>query len=168
MPTPPRLPALPTPARVFDMASYNSVAVIGAGAWGTALATVARRAGRDVTLYARSAAGAARMKATRENLRLPGIRLDTGVEVTGDSARAGIAVGRRPGRWGGAGVTGGGSRELGRPGRAWGARGETLSGLSGLGDLILTGPSPQARTPALGTALGRGEPPPQGRLAEGQ
>ena len=38
------------------MPSYNSVAVIGAGAWGTALAGVAARAGREVTLYARDAA----------------------------------------------------------------------------------------------------------------
>src|SRR6266568_3855880 len=36
------------------MASYNSIVVIGAGAWGTALASVAARAGRDVTLYARN------------------------------------------------------------------------------------------------------------------
>jgi len=38
------------------MPSYNSVAVIGAGAWGTALAGVAARAGREVVLYARNAA----------------------------------------------------------------------------------------------------------------
>ena len=35
------------------MTSFNSVAVIGAGAWGTALAGVAARAGRDVILFAR-------------------------------------------------------------------------------------------------------------------
>ena len=35
------------------MPSFRSVAVIGAGAWGTALAGVAARAGRDVVLYAR-------------------------------------------------------------------------------------------------------------------
>ena len=44
----------------------NSVAVIGAGAWGTALAGVAARAGRDVMLYARNAESAAQMKATRD------------------------------------------------------------------------------------------------------
>ena len=38
------------------MPSIKSVAVIGAGAWGTALAGVAARAGRDVVLYARNAA----------------------------------------------------------------------------------------------------------------
>ena len=37
------------------MPSFKSVAVIGAGAWGTALAGVAARAGRDVVLCARDA-----------------------------------------------------------------------------------------------------------------
>ena len=41
------------------MPPYNSVAVIGAGAWGTALAGVAARAGREVVLYGRNAATAA-------------------------------------------------------------------------------------------------------------
>ncbi len=35
------------------MTSLQSISVIGAGAWGTALAAVAARAGRDVVLYAR-------------------------------------------------------------------------------------------------------------------
>ena len=38
------------------MPSTNSVSVIGAGAWGTALAGVAARAGREVVLFALSAA----------------------------------------------------------------------------------------------------------------
>jgi glycerol-3-phosphate dehydrogenase (NAD(P)+) len=46
--------------------------------------------------------------------------------------------------------------ELSRFGLALGARGETLAGLSGLGDLILTGTSPQSRNRRLGEALGRG------------
>ena len=54
----------------------NSVAVIGAGAWGTALAGVAARAGRDVVLYARNAENAAQMKLAHANPRLPGVRLD--------------------------------------------------------------------------------------------
>ena len=49
------------------MTSFNSVAVIGAGAWGTALACAAARAGRDVTLYARSTETAAQMKSARSN-----------------------------------------------------------------------------------------------------
>src|SRR5438270_7294475 len=70
------------------MAAFKSVSVIGAGAWGTALSGVASRAGRHVTFYARSAWSASRMKATRENLRLPGVRIEPGVEITGDMAQA--------------------------------------------------------------------------------
>ena len=69
------------------MTSFNSVAVIGAGAWGTALAGVAARAGRDVVLCARSRERAAEIAATRSNPKLPGVRLDANVEVTGDIAR---------------------------------------------------------------------------------
>jgi glycerol-3-phosphate dehydrogenase (NAD(P)+) len=43
-----------------------------------------------------------------------------------------------------------------------------MAGLSGLGDLILTCSSPQSRNLALGMALGRGEPRPAGKLAEGE
>ena len=71
------------------MASYNSIVVIGAGAWGTALASVAARAGRDVTLYARNPARAAQIAATRENPKLSGVRLQASVNVTGDIAVAG-------------------------------------------------------------------------------
>src|ERR1700722_20338701 len=53
--------------RVCAMPSFNSVAVIGAGAWGTALAGVAARAGRDVVLYARQPERAAEIAATRAN-----------------------------------------------------------------------------------------------------
>lgn len=277
------------------MPSFDSVAVIGAGAWGTALAAVAARAGRRVTLYGRSAASVARMKATHENLRLPGVRLEAGIDITGDLAQAaqadailiatpaqnlrdavtalaphlkpstpaiatakgiergthkfmteviaeaapnaipailsgpsfaddvvrglptavtlaaadeavatslvqalgsstfrpyrtndirgveiggaaknvlaiaaGIAVGRRLGASAQAALTTRGFSELARLGRACGARTETLVGLSGLGDLILTCSSAQSRNFALGIALGRGEGPPPGKLAEGQ
>ena len=53
----------------------NSVAVIGAGAWGLALAIHAARAGLDVTLWARDPA--------RVGERLPGHALPDGVAVTG-------------------------------------------------------------------------------------
>ena len=277
------------------MATLNAVAVIGAGAWGTALAGAAARAGRSVTLYARSAASVARMRATHENIRLPGVRLESGIEIIGDIAQAaradviliatpaqslreavsaiaphlkpsspvvatakgiergthqfmteviaeaapnavpailsgpsfaddvarglpttvtlatkdetlaaalvqalgsptfrpyhttdvrgveiggaaknvlaiaaGIVVGRKLGASAQAALTTRGFSELARLGRACGARAETLVGLSGLGDLILTCSSLQSRNFALGAALGRGEPPAPGKLAEGQ
>jgi glycerol-3-phosphate dehydrogenase (NAD(P)+) len=277
------------------MPSYKSVAVIGAGAWGTALAAVAARAGRDVVLYARSPSSAAGIAATRANPKLSGTRLDASVEVTDDMAlaaaadiilvatpaqnlreavtalaphlakakpviacakgiergthkfmteviaeaapyanaailsgpsfaedvarglptavtlaagdetlasalvqalgsstfrpyhtcdvrgveiggaaknvlaiAAGIVVGRKLGASAQAALTTRGFSELVRLGRACGARSETMSGLSGLGDLILTCSSPQSRNFALGIALGRGEQPPPGKLAEGE
>jgi glycerol-3-phosphate dehydrogenase (NAD(P)+) len=275
--------------------AFNSVAVIGAGAWGTALASVAARAGREVLLYARDAARASAIAGTRVNPKLPLVRLDAGIAVTGDIARAaradiiliatpaqqlraavaalaphlaratpviatakgiergthkfmteviaetapgavpailsgpsfaqdvarglptavtlaakdeelaralvqalgsatfrpyhttdirgveiggaaknvlaiaaGIAVGRKLGPSAQAALTTRGFSELVRLGRACGARGETMAGLSGLGDLILTCSSPQSRNLALGIALGRGEARPADKLAEGE
>ncbi len=277
------------------MPSYKSVGIIGAGAWGTALAGVAARAGRDVVLYARNSASAAQIAATRANPKLPGVMLDASVKVTDDIAvaavadiiliatpaqnlreaaaalaphpavkkpviacakgiergthkfmteviaeaapnvipailsgpsfaddvarglptavtlaakdetlatalvqalgsatfrpyhttdvrgveiggaaknvlaiAAGIVVGRKLGASAQAALTTRGFSELMRLGRACGARSETMSGLSGLGDLILTCSSPQSRNLALGIALGRGEPPPRNKLAEGE
>ena len=49
-----------------------------------------------------------------------------------------------------------GFAELTRFGTAMGARPETLTGLSGLGDLILTCSSEQSRNMSLGKALGEG------------
>jgi glycerol-3-phosphate dehydrogenase (NAD(P)+) len=48
--------------------------------------------------------------------------------------------------------------ELTRLGEALGARAETLMGLSGLGDLVLTASSPSSRNFAFGQKLGRGTP----------
>jgi len=62
--------------------------VIGAGAWGTALAGVAARAGRDVVLYARNADRAAQMKMAHANPRLPGVQLDDRIEITNRIAAA--------------------------------------------------------------------------------
>src|SRR5215212_5588552 len=70
------------------MPSYESVAVIGAGAWGTALAGVAARAGREVVLYARDSAAAAQIAASRSNPKLPDTRLDGRVRVTSEIALA--------------------------------------------------------------------------------
>ncbi|MFM2041902.1 MAG: Glycerol-3-phosphate dehydrogenase [Pseudomonadota bacterium] len=65
------------------------IGVIGAGAWGTALAMAAARAGREVTLWAREAEVVAGIAANRENsLFLPGIPLDPAIRATGDLAAA--------------------------------------------------------------------------------
>jgi glycerol-3-phosphate dehydrogenase (NAD(P)+) len=277
------------------MPAFQSVAIIGAGAWGTALAAVAARAGRDVVLYARDPESAAVIAATRANPKLPGMKLETNIKVTNDLAAAaqadiilmvtpaqsmraavaalaphlvkatpvvacakgiergthkfmteviaetapnsipailsgpgfaddmarglptavtlaakdeelaialvqalgsstfrpyhstdvrgveiggaaknvlaiaaGVVIGRQLGASALAALTTRSFSELMRLGRACGARSETIAGLSGLGDLILSCSSPQSRNFALGMALGRGEQPPRDKLAEGQ
>jgi glycerol-3-phosphate dehydrogenase (NAD(P)+) len=277
------------------MLSFKSVSVIGAGAWGTALAGVAARAGREVVLCARDADSAKKIAVTRTNPRLPGVKLDPVITVTADMAQAaacdiiliatpaqhlreavtslaphlakskpliacakgiergthqfmteviaataplatpamlsgpgfaedvarglptavtlaardeplaaalvqalgsatfrpyhstdiigveiggaaknvlaiaaGIAVGRKLGASALAALTTRGFSELVRLGHACGARAETMVGLSGLGDVILSCSNPQSRNFALGIALGRGEPKPAGKLAEGE
>ena len=67
------------------MSGFEHVAVAGAGAFGTALAIVAERAGRHVTLFARDAEQADVIAASRENMRyLPGVVLPQKIEVTAD------------------------------------------------------------------------------------
>lgn len=68
--------------------TLDRIAVLGAGAWGTALANVAARAGRRATLWTRSASDAKVLSARRESPRLPGIALDERVVVTDDLAQA--------------------------------------------------------------------------------
>lgn len=60
--------------------------MIGAGAWGTALAVQAVRAGNAVTLWARDPARAQAIADQRENPRLPGVRLPELVAVTTELA----------------------------------------------------------------------------------
>jgi glycerol-3-phosphate dehydrogenase (NAD(P)+) len=275
--------------------AFDRIAVVGAGAWGCALANVIARAGRPVLLATRDRAGADHLVSRRESPRLPGLRLDErigiaplsaavgrydaillavpsqhlreaagaiapelapgtpviacakgiergthrfmteviaesagaalptilsgpsfaadvacglpaagtlaardettaaalaralgsatlrpyhsndvrGVEIGGAAKNvlaiaAGIAVGRKLGASAQAALTTRGFSELVRLGRACGARSETMAGLSGLGDLILSCASAQSRNFALGVALGRGEPRSPGKLAEGE
>src|SRR5271166_5008073 len=61
----------------------SRVAVVGAGAWGTALAVQAARAGNRVVLWARDPAKVAAIDGARECPRLPGIRLPDAVTVLG-------------------------------------------------------------------------------------
>ena len=63
------------------------IGVIGAGAFGTALAVALGREGREVVLWARDAAKAEAMQRGRSNAtRLPGITLPETVTVTADRA----------------------------------------------------------------------------------
>jgi len=68
--------------------AFNHIAVIGAGAWGTALALTGARAGRKVTLWEHDPANAAQLATKRESLYLPGMRLDEGIAVVRDLAEA--------------------------------------------------------------------------------
>jgi glycerol-3-phosphate dehydrogenase (NAD(P)+) len=70
---------------------------------------------------------------------------------------AGIVAGKGLGASAHAGLVTRGFAEMRRLGEVLGARTETLMGLSGLGDLILTCGSPQSRNMSLGRALGQGE-----------
>lgn len=61
------------------------VGVIGAGAWGTALAQVLAMAGHTVRLWSRNAAVVEAVQTTRENrLYLPGVPLSPAIAMTGD------------------------------------------------------------------------------------
>jgi glycerol-3-phosphate dehydrogenase (NAD(P)+) len=266
--------------------AFNRIAVIGGGAWGTALALTCARAGRQVTLWEHDAKNAAQLAAKRESLFLPGVRLDDGIALAGklneaaaaealllvvpaqavrstatafapmlaphtpvivcakgiergskkfmseviaecapnavpailsgpsfaaDVARgmptavtlaasesklaaalaqaisaasfrlyhstdlrgveiggaaknvlaiaAGVVTGRGLGASAGAALTTRGFAELVRFGKAFGARPQTMMGLSGLGDLLLTCSSPQSRNFTFGVNLGRGKKP---------
>ena len=275
--------------------AFDHIAVVGAGAWGTALANAIARTGRAVLLATRDRAGADMLVKTRQSPRLPGVRLDEHVgiaplgsevgrydvillavpsqhlraaasaiaptlregtpviacakgiergthrfmtEVIAESARpalpailsgpsfaadvahglpaavtlaagdetvaaalaralgsaalrpyhstdvrgveiggaaknvlaiaAGIVAGRGLGASADAALVTRGFAELFRFGRAFGARPETLTGLSGLGDVILTCSNAQSRNYSYGMALGRGDPAHAGGvLAEG-
>jgi glycerol-3-phosphate dehydrogenase (NAD(P)+) len=71
------------------VSGLRRIAVIGGGAWGTALAETLRRAGREVMLWAREAEVIAAVNQRHENpLFLPGIRLDRTIVATGDIIEA--------------------------------------------------------------------------------
>lgn len=69
----------------------------------------------------------------------------------------GIVVGRKLGDNARAALITRGLSEMIRLGQKLGARADTLMGLSGLGDLVLTCSSPQSRNMSLGIALGEGQ-----------
>ncbi|MCO4317418.1 NAD(P)-dependent glycerol-3-phosphate dehydrogenase [Phyllobacterium sp. 21LDTY02-6] len=95
-----------------------------------------------------------------------------GVEIGGAlknvlAIAAGAAIGRGFGASAQAALITRGFVELRRLAGAFGARPETIMGLSGLGDLMLTCSTPQSRNYSYGIALGRGEDLTARPLAEG-
>ena len=98
-----------------------------------------------------------------------------GVEIGGAAKNVlaiacGVAAGLGLGASAGAALIARGFAELRRFGEAFGARPNTLMGLSGLGDLVLTCSSAQSRNFAFGLALGQGRSVAEasaGKLVEG-
>jgi glycerol-3-phosphate dehydrogenase (NAD(P)+) len=119
----------------------------------------------------------------QEELSAPGLRIYTnddviGVELGGAlknviAIAAGIAAGLGLGHNSAAAIITRGVAEITRLAVACGGRRETLAGLSGLGDLVLTCTGPLSRNRSVGVELGRGRKLPailaqlQGKVAEG-
>ncbi len=75
-------------------AASESIAVLGAGSWGTALAVQLGRTGQSVALWGRNAGGMRELAARRTNERyLPGVTLPAGVRPEADLAA--VARGHR-------------------------------------------------------------------------
>jgi glycerol-3-phosphate dehydrogenase (NAD(P)+) len=68
--------------------SFDHIAVLGAGAWGTALALAAHAAGRKTTLWVREDDVLAAIRGGGENRFLPGVALPKDLAITGDLAEA--------------------------------------------------------------------------------
>jgi glycerol-3-phosphate dehydrogenase (NAD(P)+) len=140
-------------------------------------ADVARGLPTAVTLAARDGDLAAHLAG---ELSGPSFRVYHGVDVRGVeiggaaknvlAIACGVVVGRGLGESAKAALTARGFAELLRFARTHGGQAETLMGLSGLGDLVLTCGSAQSRNFAFGERLGRGAPVAEaagGRLVEG-
>ena len=78
----------------------TTIGVMGGGAWGTALAVAAARAGRQVVLWARDGDTVAAINERRENVgRMPGTALPAAITSGGPGSRASgtsLAIGASP------------------------------------------------------------------------
>ena len=124
-----------------------------------------------LTLAAEDGAGLQRLLST-ERLRLYLTDDLLGAELGGAlknvvAIACGAAIGAGMGESARAALMTRGFAETVRLGAALGARAETFTGLSGLGDLALTCGSRLSRNFRYGEALGRGEPAEQGVTVEG-
>jgi glycerol-3-phosphate dehydrogenase (NAD(P)+) len=81
---------------LYQEVKIDKTAILGAGAWGTALAWLWGKNGRQISLWGHNVARVVRMQKTRENHDyLPGVRLPESVEVTpelSDCAAADLIV----------------------------------------------------------------------------
>lgn len=154
-----------------EVLPQNPVAVLSGPSFAT---DVARGLPTAVTVAAADAALAARLAATFSSSSFRCYSTDDliGVEIGGAlknvlAIAAGAVAGAGLGASAQAALVTRGFVELRRIGAAFGARPETLMGLSGLGDLILSCGSAQSRNFSYGLALGRGLPLDGLPLAEG-
>ncbi|MFB9982119.1 NAD(P)H-dependent glycerol-3-phosphate dehydrogenase [Mesorhizobium kowhaii] len=158
-------------AIVEEILPQNPVAALSGPSFAT---DVARGLPTAVVVAARDEALAADLAArfSAENLRCYSSDDLIGVEIGGAlknvfAIAAGAVTGAGLGASAQAAMVTRGFVELRRIGAAFGARPETLMGLSGLGDLLLTCSSTQSRNFAYGLALGQGKPLAGLPLAEG-
>lgn len=66
--------------------AFSEIGVVGAGAWGLALALAARRAGRAVRLWGRPGGAFADLAAGRASAKLPGVPLPPDIRLVADLA----------------------------------------------------------------------------------
>lgn len=154
-----------------DVMAENPLAILSGPSFAH---DVARGLPTAVTLAADSLD---RASALAEAISGPALRLYasddvTGVELGGAlknviALSVGMARARGLGASAEAALTTRGFAELSRIARHYGARPQTLMGLSGLGDLMLTCSSPQSRNFAYGMAVGAGADLHGLKLAEG-
>lgn len=140
------------PGRPLAMLSGPSFAEEVARGLPTAVSIATADAALGRTLAGALGAGAFRPYWTHDVL---GVALGGAVKNVLAIA-AGIVAGRGLGHNAAAALITRGFAEMARLGQAMGAELETLTGLSGLGDLVLTCHGPLSRNRALGEALGKG------------
>ncbi|PJK29863.1 NAD(P)H-dependent glycerol-3-phosphate dehydrogenase [Minwuia thermotolerans] len=162
--------AMTMPEVVSDLDPRRPVAVLSgptfAGELARGLPAAATLACRDIALAEELAAVFHGV-----NLRLYASDDVTGAALGGAvknvlAIAAGAVIGAGLGSNARAGVIARGLAEMTRLGEAMGARTDTLAGLSGLGDLVLSCTDSQSRNFSFGHALARGETP-DGQLVEG-
>jgi glycerol-3-phosphate dehydrogenase (NAD(P)+) len=76
--------------------SECEIGVLGAGAWGTALAVLWAREGRRVALWGRDPAQVAALRASRQTARLPGIKIPETVDIVDRFPKAAALVAAVP------------------------------------------------------------------------